>query len=64
MKPETTIDAVRIYPGGGLIYANVRYNQLLSVREALKQIKAGKAVLIALDDLYTFRVVQQITSEQ
>lgn len=53
------VDAVRIYPGGGLVCGKVSVHELHSVPRAVRLHLDRKACVIRLDDLHVFRVARE-----
>jgi hypothetical protein len=56
MSIWSRVDAVKLYPSGGLIYQKVPITSCLLVPIAVRQFMKDKAVCIKLSDLHLFRV--------
>jgi hypothetical protein len=56
MNGRAQVQAVRIYPSGGLICQKVHPVNVLGVPRAVRQLLTGEAVYVDLKDLHVFLV--------
>lgn len=57
------VDAVKVYPSGGLIYQKVSHREIMPISMSLRQLAKGNAVLVPIDQLGFFLSSVEVIQE-